>query len=159
MVMATVFCLFRRKPDMMIATSPQFFCGLAGMLLKKIRRFPFILEVRDIWPESIKAVGALRKRRFGALRILESLEYRLYRNARQIVTVGDGYRDQLVQRGVEADKISVVTNGVDQELFVPCDRSEDVRQRFGLNGEFVCAYIGTIGMAAGLKVVLKAARI
>lgn len=158
MVMATFFCLFRRKPDMMIATSPQFFCGLAGMMLRKIRRFPFILEVRDIWPESIKAVGAL-KRKWGALRILESLEYRMYRSARQIVTVGDGYRDQLINRGVEPEKISVVTNGVDQELFVPCDRDNRLRHRFGINGEFVCAYIGTIGMAAGLEVVLDAAHI
>lgn len=159
MFVATFFCLFRRKPDMMIATSPQFFCGLAGMMLSKIRGFPFIIEVRDIWPESIKAVGALRKRRFGMLRILESLEYRMYWSARRVVTVGDGYRDQLIKRDVRPENISVVTNGVDKELFIPCEHDDEVRDRYGIRGKFVCAYIGTIGMAAGLEVVLKAARI
>ena len=116
---------------------------------------PFILDVRDLWPESIKTVGAIRGRLI--LRYLENLEQKLYRRADHIVTVGDGYRAQLVSRGVHPSKISIVTNGVDRRAFSPREPDVEFRRRYKLDQAFVCSFVGTIGMAAGLEVVLGAA--
>ena len=156
MVGATLAGLYVRRPDVVIATSPQFFCGWAGVLVTSLRRLPFILEIRDLWPESIEAVGAIRNRRL--LRSLEWLERRMYAAADQIVTVGEGYRDKLVERGVSPERLDVVPNGVDLDLFLAGADGRAVRERYGLAQRFVLAYLGTIGMGCGLDVVLRAAR-
>ena len=149
--------LFVARPDVVIATSPQFFCGWAGAFAAWARRRPFVLEIRDLWPESIRTVGALRAGPL--LRALSWLERRLYASADRIVTVGDGYRRQLVARGVAPERISVIPNGVDLAAFAPREPPADVRRRYGIEGAFVCAYAGTIGLACGLDVVLRAARL
>jgi glycosyltransferase involved in cell wall biosynthesis len=154
---ATLAALTMRRPDVLIATSPQFFCGWAGTVVATLRRLPFILEIRDIWPESIEAVGALRARL--VIRILETMERAMYRSATHIVTVGEGYRRQLGLRGVDAADITVIPNGIDRELFTAQSQPFDIRGRYGLDGKFICAYIGTIGMASGLGVILRAATI
>ena len=147
--------LFTRNPDLIIATTPQFFCGWTGALVARLRRVPFVLEVRDLWPESIVAVNAMKPGL--AIRFLGWLEQKLYAAAGLIVTVGDGYRSRLIERGVPSSKIAVITNGVDRETLKPGARDESLREKFGLAGKFVCAYVGTIGMACGLDVVLRAA--
>ena len=149
--------LLERRPDVVIATSPQFFCGWAGVLTGRLRRRPFLLEIRDLWPESIAAVDAMRSRT--ALRLLERLERGMYRAARHIVTVGDGYRVRLIERGVEPHRISVVMNGVDRKRFFPREADRDLAGRLGVAGRFVVTYCGTIGMAHGLEVVLRAGRL
>ena len=146
--------LLERRPDVVIATSPQFFCGWAGVLVGWLRRRPVLLEIRDLWPESIAAVDAMRSRT--ALRLLELLERGMYRAARRIVTVGDGYRERLIERGVEPHRISVVMNGVDRKRFFPREADRDLAGRLGVAGRFVVTYCGTIGLAHGLDVVLRA---
>jgi len=143
------------RPELVIATSPQFFCGWAGVIVTALRRLPFVLEIRDLWPESIEAVGALRNRRL--LRFLEWLERRMYAAASHLVTVGEGYRGKLIERGVDPADIDVIPNGVDLELFLAGGDGRAVRERYGLGDRFVVAYLGTIGMGCGLEVVLRAA--
>jgi glycosyltransferase involved in cell wall biosynthesis len=157
MVMATMMALMMRRRDVLIATSPQFFCGWAGVLVAALRRIPFILEVRDIWPESITAVGA--SPRNWLIWLLERMEQQMYASAFKIVTVGPGYKEQLVLRGVPESKIEIVTNGVDRELFTDAQQNGHARLRWGLGKGFVCAYVGTIGMAAGLEIVLRAGKL
>ncbi|HVN40823.1 MAG TPA: glycosyltransferase family 4 protein [Myxococcota bacterium] len=156
--MLTAACvgLFVRRPDVVIATSPQFFCGWAGVLVSRARRVPFVLEIRDLWPESIEAVGAMRNRRL--LRLLEWLELRMYAAATRIVTVGEGYREKLVAKGVDPARIDVIPNGVDLEAFLGGADGRKVRERYALGDRFVCAYLGTIGLGCGLEVALRAAR-
>ena len=156
-VTATFAGLIQKRPDVLIATSPQFFCGWAGTLVSTLRRLPFLLEIRDIWPESIAAVGALKQRFL--MHVLELLERLMYRSATHMVTVGSGYQRQLVLRGVDAVKISVVTNGVDQELFRGNVDGDEVRERHRVNGDFVCSYVGTLGMACELSLVVRAAKL
>lgn len=155
MISAAMAGLFARRPDVLVATSPQFFCGWAGVLLSRLRRLPFVLEVRDIWPESIETVGALRARL--VLRFLQVLEKAMYLAADHIVTVGEGYRQKILGRVNTPERISVVMNGVDLERFRPVPADPQLRQRWGGEGKFVCTYVGTIGMAHGLDVVLEAA--
>ncbi len=144
------------RPDVVIATSPQFFCGWAGVIVARMKRAPLVLEIRDLWPDSIRAVGAMRNRLL--LRILELLERAMYRSARRIVTVGAGYRARILEKVDLQDRISVVTNGVDLERFVPHKPDRRLRRTWNLDGQFVCSYVGTIGMAHGLEVVLEAAK-
>jgi len=145
------------RPDVVVATSPQFFCGWAGVLAGRLKRAPLVLEIRDIWPESIQAVGALGNRRL--LRLLEWLERRMYGAARHIVAVGDGYRDNILRKVDVAGRISVITNGVDHRQFTPQPPDADLLRAWDLEGKFVCSYVGTIGMAHGLEVVIEAAKI
>lgn len=152
-IVAALF--FVRRPDVVVATSPQFFCGWAGVWTSWLRRLPFVLEIRDIWPESIEAVGALEKGRL--LRYLEWLERRMYKAADHIVTVGNGYRDRIAEKSNRPERITVVTNGVDLERFVEGTGTPGFRDRWGLGDRFVCSYVGTIGMAHGLEVVIEAA--
>lgn len=154
MLSASFFALFLPRPDVVVATSPQFFCGWAGVITSFLRRVPLVLEIRDLWPESISAVGAFRERRL--LRALEWLEQRMYGAASRIVTVGEGYRGQLLARGVPAQRIHVIVNGIDLEMFRPRPPDPGVLRRLGLEGRFVVGYSGTIGMASGLDVVLRA---
>ncbi|MFC1529266.1 glycosyltransferase family 4 protein [Gemmatimonadota bacterium] len=154
---ATIYSLFLTRPDVIIATSPQFFCGWTGLLASKLRRIPFILEIRDIWPESIQAVGAMHGGM--VIRLLEWMELKMYASARHIVTVGEGYRQRLIEKNVPGDKLSVVMNGVDRDLFIPQEKDVALVEEYGLQGKFICSYIGTIGMACALDVVLRAATI
>lgn len=156
MVSAFLFSFFVKRPDVIIATSPQFFCGWAGVLAHAARRIPFILEIRDIWPESIVAVGAMQTSRL--IRILERLELWMYASASHIVTVGEGYSRRLHEKGVPPARTTVIMNGLNRDLFTPRAPDDGLIERFGLQGKFVCSYSGTIGMACGLSIVLEAAQ-
>ncbi len=155
MVSATLRALALERPDVVVATTPQFFCGWAGVLVAGLRRRPLVLEVRDLWPASIVAVGALAPG--PTLSALEALERRMYAAADHIVTVGQGYAEELRARGVEERSLSVITNGVDLDLFEPRASSPELLEGYGLGGRFVCAYVGTVGMGSGLKVLLPVA--
>jgi len=147
--------LFERRPDVMVATSPQFFCAIAGWALSVAKGRPFVFELRDLWPASIVAVGAMG--RSPAIRMLERVELFLYRRAAAIVSVTESFREDLVARGVARAKIHVVINGVDLERYEPAPRDPGVVREFGLDGKFVAGYVGTHGMAHALPKVLEAA--
>ncbi len=148
--------LFLRRPDVLICTSPQFFCGLVGVIVGRLRRLPRVLEIRDIWPESIQAVGAMKKSFL--TRMLEWVELFMYRSANHVVTVGTGYRDKLLERGVPAEGMDVITNGADLKFYCPGEADDEFRKKYDLDGKFTVAYVGTIGMASGLEVALEASR-
>ncbi len=145
------------RPDVVIATSPQLLCGVAGYFLARSLRAPFVFEVRDLWPESILAVEALRDSIF--IRALKGVARYLYNHCDQIVTVGEGYCRGIQSRyGIDPGKMAVVRNGVDLGLFVPGPRENDIRQEYGWGNKFVVMYVGTHGMAHALDKVLEAAR-
>lgn len=148
--------LFVKHVDVVVGTSPQFFtvCAAWGVALCKRRRFVF--ELRDLWPESIKAVGAMRSS--VVIRLLERLEVFLYRQAALIVSVTHSFRRILAQRGIDAEKIRVITNGVDMRRFSPRSKNAELVERLGLLDKFVAGYIGTHGMAHGLDTLIEAAR-
>ncbi len=145
------------KPDIMIATSPQFFCGWAGVLLHIFKRIPFLLEIRDIWPESIISVGG--KMPAPLYKLLYWMDGYMCNSANHIVTVGQGYALKLMEKNIPADKISIIMNGVDKKLFFPHGRNEQLLSRYNLTGKFICSYIGTVGMACGLHIAVEAAEI
>ena len=81
----------------------------------------------------------------------------MYRSCSRLVTVGEGYFDRLAEKGVPKEKMSIVMNGTDLEVYSPRDKNKELLRHFGLEGKFVVSYIGTVGMACGLEVVLEAA--
>ncbi len=155
MFSAVLFGAFERRPDVVVATSPQFFCALGGWLLALIKRRAFVFELRDLWPASIVAVGAMRSSR--AISMLERLELFLYRRARAIVTVTESFRRDLIARGIAADKIHVVLNGVDLDAYAPAPKDPKLLAVHDLSGRFVVGYLGTHGLAHALDSVLEAA--
>lgn len=163
--------LFVRRPAVIVGTSPQFFTNCAGWFLAVVRRRPFVFELRDLWPESIKTVGAMKDSVW--LRAMERLELFLYRKSAAVVAVTQSFRRDLIRRGIDGDKIHVVTNGVDLSRFHPVERDEGLAKRLGLDSApmaeaagsgplarrpFIAGYIGTHGMAHALETVLEAAR-
>ena len=157
MVSATLATFFVRKVDVVVGTSPQFFTTCAAWVVGGLKRVPWVFELRDIWPESIKAVGAMKDSL--AIRFLERLELFLYRHATCIITVTHTFKKSLIQRGIEGNKIQVVTNGVDLNHFIPQEKDSDLVHQLGLHKRFVAGYIGTHGMAHGLETLLDAAEI
>ncbi|MDY0402774.1 glycosyltransferase family 4 protein [Sulfurovum sp.] len=142
-----------QKHDVIIATSPQFFTTWTGWALSKVRRKPWIFELRDLWPESIKTVGAMEQGRI--IDTLEKIELGLYRDADKIVAVTDAFKANLINRGIEAEKIEVVTNGSNIELFAPRPKDEKLLGELKLEGKFVIGYIGTHGMAHSLDFIVR----
>ena len=126
-----------------------------GVWYKRFRRVPLVVEIRDIWPESMEAVGAKIPRL--AYKALEMVERAMYRTADRIVTVGEGYKARLLEKGIKAEKMSIVMNGTDLAVYKPLPKNEELLKKYGLDGKFVVSYIGTVGMACGLEVVLESA--
>ena len=132
----------RRFPDfdVILATSPPLFVPVAGYMISKLFSRPWVFELRDLWPASIAAVGAMNGRVLG---LLEKLELFLYRKASRIIALTDSFKSDLVTRGIQPDKIDVVENGVDEAFFNPNSVTFDARQILGLNKEaFLAGYIG-----------------
>ena len=147
--------LFETRPDVVAATSPQFFAAVSGYGVGALRRLPFVFEVGDLWPASIAAVGAVRNSL--PLKILEKVELYLYRRAAAVVALTQGIKDDLVARRISPDKIAVVTNGVDLSRYGPRPRDTALAEAWELNGKFVVGYVGTHGMSHALGNVLDAA--
>ncbi len=142
------------RTDIIVATSPQFFTAVAGRWLSFFKFRPWIMEVRDLWPESIAAVGAMNEGK--VYKFLEWIELRLYKSAKKIIVVTDTFKRKISARGIEESKIDVHKNGVILDLFEPRPKDKELMEanpQFA--GKKVFAYIGTHGMAHGLSFILN----
>ncbi len=156
-VSAAVSGLVLHTPDVIIATSPQLLCALSGWWLAWWKRVPFVFEVRDLWPESLAAVGAGSE---GTLlhRMLGAIAGFLYRRADRIVVVSPAFKGHLMRYwNVPAAKISIVENGVETDLFRLDPAAMEVRKQLNLEDRFLICYIGTMGNAHGLETLIAAA--
>jgi len=144
------------RPDVVIATSPQIFSAVAGYVVGKLKRCPFIFEVRDLWPEQILVVKAMKNN--VVIRLLFRLARYLYHHADRVVTVGEGYMEQ-VQAGyhVADEQIDVIPNGILPEVFSKNGRRNKIRKQLGWDGKFVVLYLGTLGMSHKLETVMETA--
>jgi glycosyltransferase involved in cell wall biosynthesis len=145
------------KCDIVISTSPQFFNGLAGYFVSRLKSAPWLLEIRDLWPESILAVGAISNPTI--IRVLQWLESFVYRKANRIVPVTDAFRDYMLAKQVDGRKITVIKNGASLDFYDDRQTDGGLREKLGLQGKFVAAYFGTHGMAHHLETIFEAADI
>jgi glycosyltransferase involved in cell wall biosynthesis len=141
--------------DVVIATSPQFLVGISGWIASRLRGVPFVFEVRDLWPDSIAELDVLREGL--VLHLLRRLEMGLYRQAALVVGVAQSTRDELVRRGIDPEKIAIIPNGADGQVFRDMEKYNGIRENLGLGRKFVVSYVGTHGMAHGLETVLQCA--
>ena len=155
MIAATFGSVRVSKPDVVVATSPQFLCAVAGYLVSRLKECPFVFELRDLWPESIVAVGAMRPSL--TVRLLEKLELFLYRKAARVVALTDAFKENLISRGIPSLKIVVINNGADLSFFCPRPKSEDLVRELNAQGRFIVSYIGTVGMAHAVEIIIEAA--
>lgn len=142
--------------DIVVATSPQFFTALCGRALAFWKRRPWIMEVRDIWPESIKTVGVMSDNLF--IRYFEWQEKKCYKSAKKIVVVTDAFKENLKSKGVPASKIYVVKNGVNLDFFKARKKNSELAERLGVAGKKVLGYIGTHGMAHKLDFLIDSVK-
>ena len=150
--------LFVKKPDVIIGTSPQFFTAISAWALSAVRFKPFVFELRDIWPASITAVGAMG--RSLPIRVLEKIEMFLYRRADKIISVTHSFKSELIERGVDGKKIDVVLNGVDLSKYEPAHNKDRVfAEQYDLADKFVVGYVGTHGLAHSLDKIVEAAEL
>src|SRR2546425_8418264 len=156
-VSAAITGSFLERPDVVIATSPQLLVGLSGWWIAKLKQAPFVLEVRDLWPESLAAVGVGNSNSL-LHRVLGKIAGFLYRKAKQIVVVTPAFREHLIRKWlVPPQNISIVENGVETKLFSPRNSDPDLRKSLNAEGKFVVSYIGTLGLAHGLETLVAAA--
>ncbi len=150
--------LLSAKKDVIIATSPQFFTLISGFFISKIKKIPLVLEIRDLWPESIVSVGVMKEKSF-LITFLKKIAISLYNQSELIVCVTNSFKNDLIKKGVNENKIKVIPNGfeIDKSL-KPSESINKVLRRYGINNDkFIISFTGTIGMAHGLEIILDAA--
>jgi len=156
---ASIAGAFLARPDVIIASSPQLLVGLVGWWLSRLHHVPFVFEVRDLWPESLVAVGAGNEKS-RTYRLLENIAAFLYRRADRVVVVTPAFREYLVANwDVPSEKIAVVPNGVETKMFSPRPENRALLQALGAEKKFVVSFIGTIGLAHGLETLVSSAEV
>lgn len=153
-MMAAMYGLFE-KTDVIVATSPQFFTTWAGWFLSKLKRKPWIFELRDLWPESIATVGAMHQDS-KLYTFLEKIELGLYKSADMVIPNTDAFKANLVSRGIDKKKVKVIPNGANLELYKSNYLKSSLKEDLGINEKFVFGYIGTHGLAHSLEFIIKA---
>jgi glycosyltransferase involved in cell wall biosynthesis len=156
MLASTIVGVWLGKMDRVVATSGPIFVGLSGYIVSAIKRASFIFDVRDIWPERIYAGTKLK--RGWLLGVLERLEIFLYRKAARIIAVTHGVKENIVSKGINPEKVTVITNGVDMALFAPKTRNRVLAEKLGLDGnEFIVIYTGTLGLLQDIDLIVECA--
>ncbi|MEU5784478.1 glycosyltransferase family 4 protein [Micromonospora lupini] len=153
---ATVAGLRQPRPDVVYASSPHLLAGLSGCVVAALRRTPFVLEVRDLWPRVLVEMGTLSETST-AYRALERLERFLYRRADRVVILAAGVRPAIESKGVAPERIVFIPNAADPEDFVPSGDRDELRRRYGFTRR-TAVYAGAHGPANGLDLLLTAAR-
>lgn len=156
MFMSFLAGIKEEKPDIVFATSPQFFTLTTGWLLARIKNKPLIIEIADLWPASIVAVK-LMKENF-LYRLIEKWELFLYRKAEAIIALTQYIKRDIASRGIDLNKIFTIKNGVDQNEPKNPKKVLEIQRQHLLENKFVIGYIGNHGLANALHRVLEAAK-
>ena len=145
------------RPDVIFATHTPLTVGLTGLTLRRHFNVPFVFEVRDLWPEALVNVGALRNP--AAIWWLRRMACQIYRQADHIVALSPGMKAGIVRAGIPSEKVTVIPNASDLDLFRPDLDGAPSRARLGLGNRFAAIYFGAMGLANGLDYAIEAARI
>ncbi|MEI8021140.1 MAG: glycosyltransferase family 4 protein, partial [Schlesneria sp.] len=141
--------------DLVIGTSPPIFQAVSAWVISVVKWRPFLLEIRDLWPEFAVDMGVLKNPIL--IWLARRLERFLYARANHLLVNSPAYRDYLIGLGIPAAKISFIANGVDPDMFHVKPSAGGLREEFQLHGKYLVTYAGAMGMANNLEVVLEAA--
>ena len=156
MITSFIVGLLKSNIDIVIATSPQLFVGLSGLIIAKLKNKPFVFEIRDIWPHSAVQMGVIKNKII--IKMMENLAMFLYRKADRIIIVIEEMREYLTKRGIDPSKIKFIPNGADAERFRNIKKKKIIEKYVNIKEHFIIGYIGVIGMAKGLEILVKAAK-
>lgn len=156
MISAAIAGLFQKNISIVIVTTPQFFCSLSGLFLSRIKKVPFILEIADIWSDSLK--GTVLSQGF-FFRIIESFEAFIFKKSDALVVLTKGFKKEIVKKGINSEKIFVSRNGVNPLPKNHTIESDKLRNKLNINQKKVIGYLGAHGLAQDLSNVIKAAKI
>jgi len=155
-VLATIAAVRVKKPNIVFATSTPLTVGIPGYIAAKLKKVPFVFEVRDIWPESFIQSGWVTGKEF-SIKIMAKLEAFLYRKAKKILLVSKGFKESLLKRGIPSQKLKTIPLGADGSMFNNVRPDYNFIDKFGLRDKTVAVFIGAHGKANGLDYVVKAA--
>jgi len=157
-MLTSIWAALRAGPvDLVMGTSPPIFQGVSAWVVAFLRRKPFLLEIRDLWPDFAVDMGVLKNPVLIALS--RWLEMFLYRRADHILVNSPAYRRIIIGKGLPEDKVSLIPNGVDPGMFDPDADGAEIRKQWGLGDSIVVLYAGALGMANDIPAILRAARI
>ncbi len=141
--------------NLVLGTTPPIFQAVSAWVVASLRRKPFLLEVRDLWPEFGISMGVLKNPVIIALsRWLENF---LYKRATHILVNSPAYREYMLAKGVPADKVTYIPYGTDVDMFNPSVEGSSIRREFSLENKFVVLYAGALGQANDIDTLLRAA--
>jgi colanic acid biosynthesis glycosyl transferase WcaI len=153
---STLALLKVRKPDIILADAPTLCSGMALAFKSFIGRTPFIYIVQDIYPDVLERLGVLRNQRI--LNFIGSVEKVFYKKAACISVLSKGFKENIIHKGIPADKITVIPVGVDTDFIKPLARDNELRRKWDLENKFVVLYAGNIGFSQGLETILETAK-
>ena len=155
MMTSVIVALKTRNVDLVVGTSPPIFQACSAWVVSVVKWRPFLLEIRDLWPEFAIDMGVLKNPVL--IWLSRWLERFLYARANHLLVNSPAYRDYLIGLGIPAAKISFIANGVDPEMFRTARSKSGLREELGLADKYLVTYAGAMGMANNLEVVIEAA--
>jgi len=157
MISSVVFSMNKiKKPNVIITSSPTFFSIFSGYWYSLRKKAPFVLEIRDLWPAAMIELGVMKE---GLVtNILEKMELFFYRKCKRLIMVTKSFKDNVINRGIDGEKVHVITNGVNQELFYPREKNRELIDKYNLKDKFVISYVGAHGISQNLSTILKVAK-
>ena len=145
-----------KDPDVIVTSSPTFFSIFSGYWYSIRKRASFVLEIRDLWPAAMIELGVMKK---GFItKILEKLELFFYRKSKKLIMVTKSFKENVVSRGIDINKVYVITNGVNQDFFYPKEKNKELINKYNLDDKFVITYVGAHGISQNLSTIVKVAK-
>lgn len=153
--------LVKKNFDVMYVYHPPASIGLAAILVSLVRKIPFVYDIQDLWPDTLKATGMFRFKK--GLSLIDWWCRILYRRAKKIVVLSPGFKRELISRGVPSNKIEIVYNWAQEEFFPVSDHKNEkiinLKKKLGIEKTFNVVFAGNIGKAQALETILEAADI
>jgi glycosyltransferase involved in cell wall biosynthesis len=145
------------KPDVMFVYHPPLTIGIPAYVLSRLWRIPFVYQIQDMWPETLRASGMLNNER--ALKLVGLFADRVYKWSKAICVISPGFRANLISKGVPEEKIHVISNWVDTDTYFPAVPDTETKSKLGLHGKFNVMFAGNIGEGQGLETIVVAAQL
>jgi colanic acid biosynthesis glycosyl transferase WcaI len=156
-LLSTIVATSAGRQDVILCIAPPITVGISGWLVGLFRRAPMVFNAQDIWPDGLVSMGRLKSR--GVIAAFHALERFIYRRAMRVTVVSDGMRRNLLEKGVQGEKVRVISNWVDLSAVRPVEKINAFRVELGLEDKFVVLFAGNLGYAAALETVIEAANI
>ena len=155
---ATIFGIIKlKKPDLVYVYHPPITVGITALILKRIWKVPYVYEIQDIWPDTLRATGMVNNKYL--MRIIDRLCTIIYKNADRLTVISPGFKDKLISMGINQEKIDVIYNPCDETSSYPRKGNQQLAKKLKLNGKFNIMFTGNMGKAQALESVLKSAEL